>query len=473
MAAHGQLIRQHLATYVGPLAHTPQRSVERSAFQQDLTIARWTLRHALHWAGGTRVAVLYDEGGPTEDETLSAAVGGADPGDMARVEPAYDREAINRAGLFLREVERQRRDPTAEETDMPRYWEALEVINNWRSSHAYPLNAIQATLRSTAKRRANKFLIAQRIKRLSSIAHKLDRFEKMRLSQMQDLGGCRAILGTVAEVQDLAQFYSKVSRQKHEIATVDDYIQQPKASGYRGEHFVFKYHSDIKANQCYNGLKIELQLRSRYQHAWATAVETVGMFSGQALKSSLGSEEWQRFFSLMGSVVAMREKMPLVPDTPTQRAPLLAELAQYAISLNVTDRLHGYRNAVRAMQQPTQAGASYFLLQLDPSEGTLSVSGYRADNIAEAAKKYAEAEAKQGGGADSVLVSVESVNNLGRAYPNYFADTRVFLQLMQQALSGHSRGIVVPELQIDTSAAAMAPPAAPTVKATFNPNGQT
>src|SRR5579863_6788516 len=44
-AAHGQLIRQHLATYVGPLAHTPQRSA--GAFQQDLTIARWTLRHAL------------------------------------------------------------------------------------------------------------------------------------------------------------------------------------------------------------------------------------------------------------------------------------------------------------------------------------------------------------------------------------------------------------------------------------------
>ena len=46
--------------------------------------------------------------------------------------------------------------------------------------------------------------------------------------------------------------------------------------------------------------------------------------------------------------------------------------------------------------------------------------------------------------ADAVLVSVESVNNLGRAYPNYFADTRVFLQLMQQALSGHSRGIKNP-----------------------------
>jgi len=378
-----------------------------------------------------------------------AAVEGCSPQhDMARVEPEYDREAINRAGTLLREVERHGR--VEAKVDLQQYWGALDVINNWRSSHAYPLNAIQVTLRGTARRRAGKYLVAQRIKRLSSISHKLDRFESMRLSQMQDLGGCRAILGGVAEVQDLAQYYGKMSRQKHEIATVDDYIDKPKASGYRGVHFIFKYHSDIKANQSYNGLKIEMQLRSRYQHAWATAVETVGMFSGQALKSSLGSEEWQRFFSLMGSVVAMREKLPLVPDTPTQRVPLLAELAEYAGRLNVADRLHGYRSAVKAMQQPTQSGASYFLLQLDPTQGTLSVTGYRAENIAEASKKYAEAEAAQAGSnADSVPVSVESVTNLGRAYPNYFADTRVFLQLMQQALSGHSRGIVVPEVHIE------------------------
>jgi hypothetical protein len=40
----------------------------------------------------------------------------------------------------------------------------------------------------------------------------------------------------------------------------------------------------------YNDLKIEMQLRSQYQHAWATAVETVGTFIGQALKSSIGPE---------------------------------------------------------------------------------------------------------------------------------------------------------------------------------------
>jgi hypothetical protein len=171
------------------------------------------------------------------------------------------------------------------------------------------------------------------------------------------------------------------------------------------------------------------------------------MFSGQALKSSLGSYDWQRFFSLMGSVIAMREKLPLVPGTPTQRLALHSELAHYATELKVAERLRGYRSALKAMQRPIQADSSYFLLQLDPVKETLEVTGYSSTNLAEATQQYAQAEeaaVRERTRADAVLVSVESVNNLGRAYPNYFADTRVFLQLMEQAISGHSRGIKIP-----------------------------
>ncbi len=45
-------------------------------------------------------------------------------------------------------------------------------------------------------------------------------------------------------------------------------------------------------------LLIELQLRTRLQHEWATAVETMGTFLQSSLKSSQGPEEWLDFFSL-------------------------------------------------------------------------------------------------------------------------------------------------------------------------------
>jgi (p)ppGpp synthase/HD superfamily hydrolase len=48
-----------------------------------------------------------------------------------------------------------------------------------------------------------KALVAQRPKRSSSIINKLVREPDMKLSQMQDLGGCRTILSTVLAVNAL------------------------------------------------------------------------------------------------------------------------------------------------------------------------------------------------------------------------------------------------------------------------------
>src|SRR5438093_1423376 len=65
---------------------------------------------------------------------------------------------------------------------------AEDIVNNFRSSHSYPLNTFQIGLRRLAPQDA---LIAQRLKRLPSILAKLElRRETMKLSQMQDIGGC-------------------------------------------------------------------------------------------------------------------------------------------------------------------------------------------------------------------------------------------------------------------------------------------
>src|ERR1700683_2019237 len=131
---------------------------------------------------------------------------------------------------------------------------------------------------------------------------------------MQDIGGCRAIVASCQNVKDLAKSYAD-SDLKHELAQKDDYLDCPKDSGYRGIHLIYKYFSDKKAD--YNTLKIELQLRSQLQHAWATAVETVGAFIQQALKSSIGEQQWLRFFALMGTAIAVRENCAPVPNTPS------------------------------------------------------------------------------------------------------------------------------------------------------------
>ncbi|MGN6268259.1 MAG: RelA/SpoT domain-containing protein [Sphingomonas sp.] len=160
-------------------------------------------------------------------------------------------------------------------------------------------------LRRRSQRIDHKAIVAQRIKRLSSIELKLKLKTSMKLTQMQDIGGCRSILKDVKSARALVESY-RSSDIKHKLLTEDDYISNPKPSGYRGIHLVYSYLSDRK--DTYNGLKIELQIRSQLQHAWATAVEVVGTMIDQALKSSLGDEGWLRFFQLMSSEIARTEE---------------------------------------------------------------------------------------------------------------------------------------------------------------------
>lgn len=350
--------------------------------------------------------------------------------NLAWTKPKHTREAINAAGKTL---VRWSDASNWEFDEYEKYTAALPIINNWRSSHSFPLNMIRRNLNYTATHLDPGCLTAQRTKRLSSISLKLKLRPQMKLSQMQDLGGCRAIMSDLAKVQKLAHFFRQETRMKHQLVHEDDYISYPQASGYRGIHQVWKYKST--QHHVYNDLKIEMQLRTAEQHAWATAVETVGTFLEQALKSSLGPTEWLRFFALMGGVFAHRESTATIPNVPTNWRDLLSQVSQYAEKLDVRGRLLTFSRALEILE-PRESGADYFLLKIDPATRRMSVSAYRLEEFEQATNDYLEAEKSIGKGSvmDAVLVSVESLASLRRAYPNYFADTRVFLSVLEDAL---------------------------------------
>ena len=343
---------------------------------------------------------------------------------MAWATQEYPRDQVDEAGAAL-----VASNPSADAIES-----TFTIINNFRSSHSFPLNTFPVRLRVKAKEIDGRSLTAQRIKRLSSITLKLRRFEWLKLSEMQDIGGCRAVVSSVRRVDKLVRAY-KHSDIKHKLDDEDDYIRNPKRSGYRGVHLIYRYHSDKK--ETYNGLKIEMQFRSTLQHAWATAVETVGTFIQQALKSSKGEREWLRFFALMGTAIALRERTAPVPDTPSSKTKLVQELRQYARQLDVGARLKAYGTALRALEQPSAQNAHYFLLELDPVARRVIIKGYRSNELEQASNEYLEIERAIVGrlGADAVLVSVESLASLRRAYPNYFLDTRVFLDAVRRAIS--------------------------------------
>src|SRR5262249_4995050 len=119
----------------------------------------------------------------------------------------FSKGQIDRAGLFLAEWWRRVGVESDPEVDREQLRHAWHVAQNWRTCHTYPLNAFQVNLRARAKRVEDGALIAQRLKRMWSVLNKLEREEDMKLSQMHDLGGCRAIMSDVAAVDKLFSLY--------------------------------------------------------------------------------------------------------------------------------------------------------------------------------------------------------------------------------------------------------------------------
>ena len=94
---------------------------------------------------------------------------------MSFPQPKFSRSKVDKAGYQLLE---NPYDP-----------DANDILTNWRASHGYPVNTFQATLRLRLRKIDAKAIVAQRIKRTPAILSKLNRFNTMRLSQMQDIGG--------------------------------------------------------------------------------------------------------------------------------------------------------------------------------------------------------------------------------------------------------------------------------------------
>lgn len=356
---------------------------------------------------------------------------------MAWAERQYSKGEIDRAGEAL--IKLPKDDPARER--------AITVVDNWRSCHAYPLQIIKMTLFRRSRRVDPNALIAQRLKRRPSIEVKLNDNPTMKLSQMQDIGGCRAVLSTVSQVERLVKAYKKYNikapkqRSAWDGSDDFDYIKKPKEDGYRSVHLIFRFRSAARDKQIFNGQRIEIQIRSSLQHLWATAVETAQVFTGQALKSKIkrASDDWLRFFALVSSAFALREGTPPVPGTQHDKRQLVEELREINDRANVMETLSRWNDAIHLITEDRESADAYaFLLTLNAGSTqlllspafSLNVKQFTKDELALAQKQYelAEKDAENQPNIQVVLVAVESLDALRKAYPNYYVDTRDFVK---------------------------------------------
>ncbi|MCL2495175.1 MAG: RelA/SpoT domain-containing protein [Oscillospiraceae bacterium] len=328
---------------------------------------------------------------------------------------------IDRAGAVLKSS-----DPATDE-----YEHALSLVNEWRSLHKAPLNTFQIALRKKAVKIDVGYVFAQRLKKMKSIKEKLVRYSKMKLSTMQDIGGCRVVLSDVEKVYELRNVYCS-SGIKHKLIGEDDYIASPRNSGYRSFHLVFRYSSK---NPAWDGLKVEVQLRTRLQHIWATAVETASLLSETSLKASVGEEDWLRFFALASSCFALQEKCAPVPNTPNtmdeirRELKLLDERNDFLTKFEALNAFGKYADSKDAFNK------DYYLLYINKSERLYRAIGYTKKQYEQAYSRYVTWEKTENSVDSVVLVATNSFDSLKSAYPNYFADMREFITAIRNILN--------------------------------------
>lgn len=340
------------------------------------------------------------------------------------VSPAYSKGRVDKAGRHIGTV-----DETLED---------LVALENWRASHANILNTFKTILYNRAK--SFDVQIAQRLKRRPTIIDKLTREPGMRLSRMHDIAGCRVIFRSLDDLNDFRRLMH-TARFEHERRGADDdrwnYLERPKESGYRGIHDVYKYHvtpkrRSAREQQPWNGMLVEVQYRTYVQHAWATAVELVGLVTQSDPKFDRGNPDFIEFFRLASELLARTKEgmTSCYPDLSNEEL-----INQFRV---VDDRTHMLRllSEVRRSEGPLQlSNASILVFRYEQdlfAKDRLEILKF--DNVNTAITKYNELENELSDLADIVLVGSRSGESIKSSYRNYFSDATEFIGLIREAI---------------------------------------
>jgi len=285
-------------------------------------------------------------------------------------------------------------------------------------------------------------IIAQRLKRLPRIVEKIEQFAGMKVARMQDIAGVRAIVRSVADVDHVVASFQDAPNETLTITRTDNYILNPKDNGYRSVHLVFKYKGTTPS--AYDGLSVELQIRTEWQHLWASAVETAGMWTGQRIKYDQGDPEWTMFFSLAAEVIARHETSHRSDAFETiSDEDLRTDMREIEFELNALNLLREGARQLEIVETGVDTLSdqerSYRLLTLEPQKDRLAIQGFSGDAQASASAAYADAEQKATfteDGVGPVLVCVNAQDHLRRAYRSFYLDTIPFANVIDGFLQG-------------------------------------
>lgn len=186
-------------------------------------------------------------------------------------EDIFGRKTLEKLGRRLRDAE------IPDQKD-------LDSLQAYRSSYKDVISEVFHIVDENAKSVCKSAICAFRIKRIDSIIGKLRRLRgELELKSMYDIAGCRCIVEKDAEIYKII---AKLQQSNLQIVKIKDNIgKRVKESGYRSVH-IYVYLEKFGDRK-----QVEIQLRTKVHHNWATFVETIDHLYNLKVKEEVREEK--------------------------------------------------------------------------------------------------------------------------------------------------------------------------------------
>lgn len=349
---------------------------------------------------------------------------------MAYPHPPKSKSAVRKAGKSFQEGNHTNED--------------IRLIDQWRASHGFVINTFQIWLRRKITKLGVQVEFAQRLKRRNTVLDKLKRVSPdgvpliRDVTSMHDFAGCRLIFKNIETLNEFREFLHDPSvmrnvnhELRHELEKYN-YIKRPKPTGYRGIHDVFRHlprgHRRTDEVRPWDGLMVEIQYRTRAQHAWATAVEISDLLDGKRTKFEMFESARSRFFTVASELIARRHENMTMALTELTTCELIDELNDLEEDLGIMQRLGLLRQFEDEGKLQTHNVLNIY--RLDDETISLEVLPFSSAN--EAIAKASELESDEDS-LNAVYVRAENPTQLRSAYRNYFNDPVDFVELLRTA----------------------------------------
>lgn len=187
----------------------------------------------------------------------------------------------------------------------------LQLLDAYRRSFAHAYEHVVSLIRNELRLEPT----GRPTKSTTSISDKLAR-DSVRLSQMQDIAGCRIVVADVVAQDALVARLTALFT----VSSVFDRRRSP-SSGYRAVHIVVRH----------LGLPVEIQVRTALQHVWAELSEKLSDVVEPSVKYGGGPAELRnilRSTSMNGANLEdLERRLEALKDRKDQRDEI-AELAR-------------------------------------------------------------------------------------------------------------------------------------------------